>query len=131
MGKKIEEEKLKKERRKNLWKRLGFKLRVFNIFANKISHDPTTERLIKLKRKLGDLTIDCDEEASRYQNKIEDSIQSKLGFHLKAGDTILTHFDNTANPGKEKKRRKSKVFQRTHSFDENLPKLGMRNMKRS
>ena len=46
---------MKKERRKNLWKRLGFKLRIFNIFANKISQDqdPTAERLIKLKRKLG------------------------------------------------------------------------------
>ena len=50
-----ERENLKKERRKNLWKRLGFKLRIFNIFANKISQeqDPTAERLIKLKRKLG------------------------------------------------------------------------------
>ena len=50
-----EREILKKERRKNLWKRLGFKLRIFNIFANKISQDqdPTAERLIKLKRKLG------------------------------------------------------------------------------
>ena len=50
-----ERENLKKERRKNLWKRLGFKLRIFNIFANKINQDqdPTAERLIKLKRKLG------------------------------------------------------------------------------
>ena len=50
-----ERENLKKERRKNLWKRLGFKLRIFNIFANKISQDqdPAAERLIKLKRKLG------------------------------------------------------------------------------
>ena len=52
--KKLEQEKIKKERRKTLWKRLGFKLRVFNMFANKISSDdPTAERLIKLKRKLG------------------------------------------------------------------------------
>ena len=52
--KKLEQEKIKKERRKTLWKRLGFKLRVFNMFANKISSDdPTAERLVKLKRKLG------------------------------------------------------------------------------
>ena len=52
--KKMEQEKAKKERRKTLWKRLGFKLRVFNIFANKISSDdPNVERLVKLKRKLG------------------------------------------------------------------------------
>ena len=37
--KKLEQEKIKKERRKTLWKRLGFKLRVFNMFANKISSD--------------------------------------------------------------------------------------------
>ena len=49
-----EKEKAKKERRKSLWKRLGFKLRVFNMFATKISsEDPAKERLIKLKRKLG------------------------------------------------------------------------------
>ena len=51
---KMEQEKIRKERRKTLWKRLGFKLRVFNIFANKISSDdPSVERLVKLKRKLG------------------------------------------------------------------------------
>ena len=51
---KLEQEKMRKERRKTLWKRLGFKLRVFNIFANKISSDdPTIERIVKLKRKLG------------------------------------------------------------------------------
>ena len=49
-----EKEKAKKERRKTLWRRLGFKLRVFNMFATKISsEDPAKERLIKLKRKLG------------------------------------------------------------------------------
>lgn len=53
---KMEQEKIRKERRKTLWKRLGFKLRVFNIFANKISSDdPSVERLVKLKRKLGEL----------------------------------------------------------------------------
>ena len=47
-------EKVKKERRKTLWRRLGFKLRIFNMFAKKISSDdPTEERIIKLKRKLG------------------------------------------------------------------------------
>ena len=53
---KMEQEKIRKERRKTLWKRLGFKLRVFNIFANKISSDDSSvERLVKLKRKLGEL----------------------------------------------------------------------------
>ena len=55
--KRLEEEqreKVKKERRKTLWRRLGFKLRIFNMFARKISpDDPTEERIIKLKRKLG------------------------------------------------------------------------------
>ena len=55
---KMEQEKIRKERRKTLWKRLGFKLRVFNIFANKISSDdPSVERLVKLKRKLGELWL--------------------------------------------------------------------------
>ena len=56
--KKLEQEKLRKERRKTLWKRLGFKLRVFNIFANKLyntNDDPTVEKFDKLKRKLGTL----------------------------------------------------------------------------
>ena len=49
-----QKEKAKKERRKTLWRRLGFKLRVFNMFAKRISSDdPAKERLIKLKRKLG------------------------------------------------------------------------------
>ena len=55
--KRLEEEhreKVKKERRKTLWRRLGFKLRIFNMFAKKISSDdPIKERIIKLKRKLG------------------------------------------------------------------------------
>ena len=56
--KKLEQEKIRKERRKTLWKRLGFKLRIFNIFANKItSEDPSVERLVKLKRKLGRLDL--------------------------------------------------------------------------
>ena len=57
--KRLEEEKkekAKKERRKTLWRRLGFKLRIFNMFATKIStEDPVKERLLKLKRKLGKL----------------------------------------------------------------------------
>ena len=45
---------MKKERRKTLWRRLGFKLRIVNMFAKKISSDdPTEERINKLKRKLG------------------------------------------------------------------------------
>ena len=48
------QEKAKKEIRKTLWRRLVFKLRIFNIFASKISSDnPAEERIIKLKRKLG------------------------------------------------------------------------------
>ena len=87
--KKVEQqEREKKEQRKTLWRRLGLKLRIFNLFANKIvSEDPSKERLIKLKQKLGlkvdsskhlvqdifagDVTIEYEEEASRYQAKIE------------------------------------------------------------
>ena len=51
----MEAERVKKEKRKNLWKRLRLKLKIFNIFANKISSDldPATERILKLKRKVG------------------------------------------------------------------------------
>ena len=49
----MEAERVKKEKRKNLWKRLRLKLKIFNIFANKISSDPATEKILKLKRKLG------------------------------------------------------------------------------
>ena len=51
----MEAERVKKEKRKNLWKRLRLKLKIFNIFANKISTDldPATERILKLKRKVG------------------------------------------------------------------------------
>ena len=52
--KKLEAEKAKKERRKNLWRRLRLKLRIFNLFANKISsEDPAVDRILKLKRKIG------------------------------------------------------------------------------
>ena len=53
--KKVEQqEREKKERRKTLWKRLAFKLRIFRLFAKQIkSDDPEEESLIKLKRKLG------------------------------------------------------------------------------
>ena len=50
----MEAERVKKEKRKNLWRRLRLKLKIFNIFANKISSDdPATERILKLKRKIG------------------------------------------------------------------------------
>ena len=49
-----QKEQEKKERRKTIWRRIGLKLRIFNLFANKIvSEDTSKERLIKLKRKLG------------------------------------------------------------------------------
>ena len=52
----LEEEKAKKEQRKNLWRRMRLKLRIFNLFANKISSDdPAVDRILKLKRKLGKL----------------------------------------------------------------------------
>ena len=53
--KKLEQqEREKKERRKTLWKRLGFKLRIFRLFAKQIKSDvPEEESLIKLKKKLG------------------------------------------------------------------------------
>ena len=76
--KKLEQEKAKKERRKTLWKRLGFKLRVFNIFANKISSDdPNVERLVKLKRKLGRKFIVSILfiRSQKYSDKIEDEIK--------------------------------------------------------
>ena len=74
-----ERENLKKERRKNLWKRLGFKLRIFNIFANKISQDqdPTAERLIKLKRKLGKTLINS---LFLYKNFTRDKINFQEHF---------------------------------------------------
>ena len=54
----LEAEKAKKERRKNLWRRLRLKLRVFNLFANKISSDdPALDRILKLKRKIGEITL--------------------------------------------------------------------------
>lgn len=54
----LEAEKAKKERRKNLWRRLRLKLRVFNLFANKISSDdPALDRILKLKRKIGTITF--------------------------------------------------------------------------
>ena len=62
---------------------------------------------------LGDITLESEEEACRYQGKIEESLQYQLGYQLQVGDTILTHF--TSLPGQEGakgKRRKSKVFER-------------------
>lgn len=119
-----QKEKIAKEKRKNLWRRLGFKLRIFNMFAKKIEHtDPSKQRLLKLKRKLGDLTLECDEDAERYQLKIEESLQYRLEFQLRPGDIILTHFDTLPSHRQGKKgRRASKVFQRTHSFDDSNPR---------
>ena len=141
--KRLEEEqreKVKKERRKTLWRRLGFKLRIFNMFAKKISSDdPTEEKLIKCKRKLGknlvtvlqsptqlliywsrynlfcfsgDFTIESEEEAYRYETEIEESLEYQLGYQLKIGDTILTHFDSLPGQSGRRGRRRSKVFER-------------------
>jgi len=120
----LEAEKAKKERRKNLWRRLRLKLRIFNLFANKISsEDPAVDRILKLKRKIGDVTIESEEDAYRYQIKIEESFQRQLGFRLKTGDSILTHFDAMPNENKKQRgRRKSKIFERTHSYDEMNPR---------
>ena len=53
-----QKEKEKRERRKTLWRRLGFKLKIFNMFARKISsHNSSAEKIIKLKRKLGKPTF--------------------------------------------------------------------------
>ena len=62
----------------------------------------------------GDVTIESEEDAYRYQIKIEDSFQKQLGFRLKTGDIIMTHFDTilTNNNKKQKGRRKSKIFER-------------------
>ena len=62
---------------------------------------------------VGDVTIESDEDAFRYQTKIEESFQKQLGFRLKTGDIIMTHFDNIiTNNKKQKGRRKSKIFER-------------------
>ena len=62
---------------------------------------------------LGDITIECEEEAFRYQAKIEESLQYQMGFQLKIGDTILTHFDSLPGQnGGKRGRRRSKVFER-------------------
>lgn len=63
----------------------------------------------------GDVTIESEEDAYRYQIKIEESFQKQLGFRLKTGDIIMTHFDTIiTNNGKKQKmpRRKSKIFER-------------------
>ena len=64
----------------------------------------------------GDVTIESDEDAYRYQVKIEESFQKQLGFRLKSGDMILTHFENLPNNNKKQGRRKSKVFERFANF---------------
>ena len=60
----------------------------------------------------GDFTIECEEEADRYQRKIEDSLEYELGYQLSVGDTILTQFDNLPGMKGKRGRRKSKVFER-------------------
>ena len=89
----------------------------------------------------GDVTIESEEDAYRYQIKIEESFQRQLGFRLKTGDSILTHFDAMPNENKKQKgRRKSKIFERfvfwrvlnllsypqsifrTHSYEEMNPR---------
>ena len=60
--KKLEEERelAAREKRKTLWRRLGFKLRVFNMFAKKIDPDESLEdRLRKLKKKLGNNSLNA------------------------------------------------------------------------
>ena len=68
----------------------------------------------------GDVTIESDEDAYRYQVKIEESFQKQLGFRLKSGDMILTHFENLPNNNKKQGRRKSKVFERLANFLQKL-----------
>ena len=58
----------------------------------------------------GDVTIESEEEACRYQRKIEESLEYQLGYQLRTGDRILTEFDNL--PGGRRGKRKSKVFKR-------------------
>ena len=70
---------------------------------------------IHLYRKCvsGDITLESEEEASRYQARIEESLQHQLGYYLQIGDTILTHFDSLPGlSGAKGKRRRSKVFER-------------------
>ena len=72
--------------------------------------------LVKISRSIfhGDIKIECEDEAYRYQVKIEEALQYQLGFQLKTGDIILTHFDSsTGHSGQAKRgRRRSKVFER-------------------
>ena len=51
-AKRLEEE--KKDKRNTIWRRLGFKLRILRLFTKKINN-PSDERLIKLKQKLGEI----------------------------------------------------------------------------
>ena len=60
----------------------------------------------------GDFTIESEEEAFRYQRKIEESVEYQLGYQLKIGDTILTHFDSLPGQSGGRGRRKSKIFER-------------------
>ena len=53
--KSIEKEKeIEGEKRKKIWQRIRFKIKIFNIFAKKIEKiDDDHGKLVKLKRKLG------------------------------------------------------------------------------
>ena len=51
-AKSLEEE--KKDKRNTIWRRLGFKLRILRLFTKEINN-PSDERLIKLKQKLGEI----------------------------------------------------------------------------
>ena len=50
----IEQRKKEETNSKRLWRRLGFKIRIFNIFTKKIANNDASQgKLMKLKRKLG------------------------------------------------------------------------------
>ena len=79
----LEEEKAK--RRKNLWRRMRLKLRIFNLFANKISSDdPAVDRILKLKRKLGKLGL--------YKHFIRSNLRGNIAinslFHTMTRDRL-------------------------------------------
>ena len=51
---KTEQRKKEETKSRRLWRRLGFKIRIFNIFTKKIgNNDASQGKLMKLKRKLG------------------------------------------------------------------------------
>ena len=79
----------------------------------RLTQSPGIYEILSNTSKSGDITIESEEEAYRYQSKIEEALQHKLGYQIHIGDTILAHFDNIpGQPGGKGKRRKSKVFER-------------------